>query len=92
MEAAEAALGDAVGRYRRALGCCAACGDLFEIGMLAVVLTDEQGRIQFEHDCCPEDAVDVRDSYRNPQQNGPLGQSSVVLPTKPTSRLPTKKL
>jgi len=77
LEAAEQALGNAVERYRLALGCCAACGDLFEYGGLAVCTVDAKGRIQFEHDECPEEPSNVLDSYRNPQQIAPSGPSSV---------------
>jgi hypothetical protein len=77
MEAAERALGGVVERYRLALGCCACCGDRFELGDIAIAGTDNKGRIQFEHEACPDGAVNLRDSYRNPQQNGSLRPSSV---------------
>ena len=77
LEAAERALGCVVEQYRLALGCCASCGDLFEPGGLAVAMVDVKGRTCFEHEICPEEAVNVRDSYRNPQQNGSLKPSSV---------------
>jgi len=77
LEAAEKALGSAVERYRLALGCCATCGDLFELGDLAVCGVDSKGRIQFEHELCPDDPSNVRDSYRNPQQIAPSGPSTV---------------
>jgi len=76
LEAAEQTLGRVVEQYRLALGCCVSCGDLFEIGALAIAMTDEKDRICFEHEKCPEEPVNYRDSYQNPQQNGPLGPSS----------------
>ena len=63
MAAAEKAFGGAIERYRRAIGCCARCGDFFEIGELALVMADDAGRIQFEHRSCPDDAVNVRDRF-----------------------------
>lgn len=68
-------MGDVVMRYRLALGCCCSCGDHFEIGVLAVVVVDEEGLIGFEHEECPEDAEDYRSSYRNPQQLDVSGPS-----------------
>lgn len=77
LEAAEQALGSVVEQYRLALGCCASCGDFFETGSAAIAMVDTKGRTCFEHIACPEEAINVRDSYRNPQQNGSLRPSSV---------------
>jgi|3_EtaG_2_1085321.scaffolds.fasta_scaffold15094_4 hypothetical protein len=77
LEAAERVLGDAVNQYRLALGCCATCGDFFEIGTLAIVMVDDKGRTCFEHEECPEEPVNFREDYRNPNQNGPLKPFSV---------------
>lgn len=67
--AAEEALGRAVERYRLALGCCISCGDFFEPGDLAVAMVDAKGRVEFEHEICPEESEDYGSSYRNDQQN-----------------------
>jgi hypothetical protein len=72
LKVAEEALGDAVNYYRSMLGCCASCGDLFEVGSLAIVMVDDEGRTCFEHENCSEDSIDVRDSYRNSRQSGSL--------------------
>ena len=77
LAAAERVLGCVVEQYRLALGCCATCGDFFEPGSAAIAMVDTKGRTSFEHDVCPAEAVNVRDSYRNPQQNGSLKPSSV---------------
>jgi hypothetical protein len=69
---AEEALGDAIKHYRYILGCCSSCGDLFEVGSLAIVMVGNDGMLCFEHENCPEDSIDVRDSYRNATQSGPL--------------------
>ena len=68
VEKAERSFAAAFEQYRLVLGCCASCGDLFELGMLAVVSVDPKGRVQFEHETCPEDSEDYRSVYRNPQQ------------------------
>jgi len=65
LAAAEEALGNAVERYRVALGCCTECGDFFESGELGVAIIDEVGRIGFEHESCPADSTDYGSSYRN---------------------------
>lgn len=70
LEAAEAALGHVVERYRLALGCCISCGDFFAPGMIAIAMVDEKSRIAFEHETCPEETTDYGSVYRNEQQIG----------------------
>ena len=77
LNAAEAALGHAVERYRLALGCCSVCGDHFEIGDIAIAVADAKSRITFEHESCPEETEDYGSSYRNDQQIDLSGPSSV---------------
>jgi hypothetical protein len=77
LKAAEEALGRVVERYRLALGCCAVCGDHFEMGDIAVASVDARSRICFEHELCPEDPEDYGSSYRNDQQIDRSGPSSV---------------
>jgi len=77
LKAAETALGHAVERYRLALGCCALCGDHFEVGDIAIATIDTKSRTCFEHESCPEDPEDYGSSYRNDQQIDLSGPSSV---------------
>jgi len=77
LEAAERSLGRVVERYRLALGCCALCGDFFELGSLAVVAADAANRVCFEHEECPPDPTNYREAYRNPQQGDSSGLSPV---------------
>jgi len=77
LNAAESALGHAVERYRLALGCCIECGDHFQVGDAAIAMIDLKNRICFEHETCPENPLDYGSSYRNDQQIGLSGPSSV---------------
>jgi hypothetical protein len=79
LAAAEAALGNAVERYRSALGCCSACGEPFDLGELAVAMVDDDGWICFEHESCPYDDFDFLLEYRNDEQCEPFDQSTVTL-------------
>jgi len=78
MKAAEEALGNAVEKYRQALGCCAVCGDFFEAGDTAVAMFDSESRIQFEHETCPSNAEDYGTVYRNPQQLSASDESTTL--------------
>lgn len=78
LKAIEEALGSAVEKYRLALGCCALCGDFFEVGDIAVAMFDYESRIQFEHETCPEQAEDYGTVYRNPQQLSDSDESTTL--------------
>jgi len=78
LEAAESALGGAVECYRLLLGCCASCGDTFELGELAVAMVDEKGHTCFEHELCPDESSDVRGIYREAARRATSKQAPVV--------------